>query len=76
MHDSVMTLLPQTLTDRGKILQAYVGRTQMSCVKIFKMAAKSGCFVTGTMNAHFFATGQIGINRCPLLNFKSSIKEF
>jgi len=28
MHDSVMTLLPQTLTDRDEILQAYVGRTR------------------------------------------------
>jgi len=26
-----------------------------------KMGAKSGCFVTGTMNSHFFVTGQTGM---------------
>ena len=57
--------------DPDKILQAYVGGTQMSCVKILAPWAKwaqnggekGACFfvVTSTMNSHFFVMGQIGM---------------
>jgi len=49
MHDSVIMYLlkigfsrptPQTLTNPDKMLQAYVGRTQISCVKILASWAK------------------------------------
>jgi len=62
--------LRQTLTDTDKILLAYVGRTQVSCVNMLAPWAKWGpkwrwngweFFVTGTMNSHFFATVQIGM---------------
>jgi len=45
-----------------------------------KIAVKGGSFfVTGTMNLHFFVTGQIGkkfgrnVNHCPLLNLNWTI---
>ena len=59
------------MTDPHKIFTAYVGRTQISRVKILapwvKRAQngdkKVGIFVMGrpTMNSHFFVTGQIGM---------------
>jgi len=56
--------------DPDEILQAYVGRTLISHVKIGAACAKGAqnggenggsFFVTGTMNSHFLLTGQIGI---------------
>jgi len=56
--------------DMDKIFHADVGLTQISHVKILAPWAKGvqnggrkrGCFfVTGTVNSHFFATGQIGM---------------
>jgi len=48
MHDNVMHLIkigfsqitPTTLTDLDKILQLYVGRSQISCLKILAPWAK------------------------------------
>ena len=69
-----------TLTDPDQILQACVGRSQISRVKICAPWAKGAqtagqkggsFFVTSTMNSHFFVTGQISmkfggnVNRCP-----------
>jgi len=75
----------QTLTDSDKILQAYVGRTQISRVKILVPWVKGvqnggenvGVFVAG--NLYVFVTGEIGmkfgknVNRCPLLNLNRRI---
>jgi len=70
--------------DPDKFLQVCVGRSQISRVKMLAQWAKGaqnggengGSFlVSGTMNSHFFVTGQISlkfggrnVNRCPHLN--------
>jgi len=91
MHDSVLRicsksafreLLRQTAMDPGKILQLYVGQTQISCVKILAPWAKGaqnggekgGSFCNEYNELAFFVVGQIGmkfgenVNHCPLLN--------
>jgi len=55
-------ITPQILTDLDKILQAYVGRTQISRIKTLATWAKGAqngsekmdVFVTGIMNLFFF----------------------
>jgi len=65
MHDSVICiwsksafheLLRQTATDPDKILQVYVGRTQISCVKILAPWAK-GAQNGGEKGGSFFCNG-------------------
>ena len=64
-------ITPANLNGSGSnFTGVYVGRTQISCVKILapwlnghKMAAKRwSYYVAGTTNSHFFVTGQIGMN--------------
>jgi len=75
----------QELSSTDKILQAYVGRTQVSCVNILAPWAKWGAkwrwngwefFVTGTMNSHFFATVQIGMKFRQKCQSLSSIESY
>ena len=58
----------QTLTDPDKILQAYVGRTQISCVKILVPLAKGAqnggrkcVFLLRYSELAFLFKGQIGM---------------
>jgi len=62
---SFSRITPANLNASRKKLQAYVGRTQISRA-LSQRGSKwrwKRCmfFVTGTMNSHFFVTGQIGI---------------
>jgi len=62
---------PANLNGSGINLQAYVGRTQISRVKILAPWAKAaqnggekgGCFVMGTMNLHLFVRDSIKFER-------------
>jgi len=78
MHDSEISIcsesafreyLRQTLTDPDKILQVYLGRTQISGVKTLTSWAKGvqnggekmGVYCNGYSEVVFFVTGQVGM---------------